>query len=252
MLFFNKKNKIDKKETSIKHIAFIMDGNGRWANKRGLPRSLGHREGCKRIKEIALACLDYKMQVMSLYCFSTENWKRDQKEIDYLFALLKEFFIKEIDELNEKGVRITTLGDLSRLPFATQEAIKEAKEKTKNNKIFTLNICLNYGGKDEIVRGVKSLLKAYDNHEITIDDIDEKKFESYLESKELPPIDVMVRTSGEQRISNYMLWELAYAELIFVQEHWPDFKKDSLDKVVEIFKTRDRRFGGAKDESGSK
>ena len=149
MLFFNRKNKIDKKETSIKHIAFIMDGNGRWANKRGLPRSLGHREGCKRIKEIALACLDYKMQVMSLYCFSTENWKRDQKEIDYLFALLKEFFIKEIDELNEKGVKITTLGDLSRLPLATQEAIKEAKEKTKNNKIFTLNICLNYGGKDE-------------------------------------------------------------------------------------------------------
>ena len=142
MLFFNRKNKIDKKETSIKHIAFIMDGNGRWANKRGLPRSLGHREGCKRIKEIALACLDYKMQVMSLYCFSTENWKRDQKEIDYLFALLKEFFIKEIDELNEKGVKITTLGDLSRLPLATQEAIKEAKEKTKNNKIFTLNICL--------------------------------------------------------------------------------------------------------------
>lgn len=248
MLFFNRKNKKEKEviKTSINHIAFIMDGNGRWANSRGLPRSLGHKEGCNRIKEVAEACYEYDIKVMSLFCFSTENWKRSKSEIDYLFNLLKEFFEKEMDDLHKKGFKVVTLGDLSRLPKETQDIIRVCKDKTRNNKNFTLNICLNYGGKDEIVRGVKSLISAYDRKEITIDRIDEKTFESFLESKELPPIDVMVRTSGEQRISNYMLWELAYAELVFVDEHWPDFKKENLKKVIKIYETRDRRFGGVK------
>lgn len=235
--------------TNAKHVAFIMDGNGRWAKRRGLPRSLGHREGCKRIKDITLACMDFKLDVMSIYCFSTENWKRSKSEIDYLFNLLRIFFKKEIDELDDLGVKVMTLGDLSRLPEATQKVIYKAKERTKNNKNFTLNICLNYGGKDEIVRAVKDLVTAIENKELTKEEITEEKFLSFMESHELPPVDLMVRTSGEQRISNYMLWEIAYAELVFVEEHWPDFRKENLRKVLEIYNTRDRRFGGVKDDS---
>lgn len=251
MSFFKRKNKRsnDIIETNIKHIAFIMDGNGRWAKKRGLPRSLGHREGCKRIKDITLACIDFKLEVMSIFCFSTENWKRSKSEIDYLFNLLKIFFEKEIDELDERGVKVVTLGDLTRLPIETQNVIYKAKERTKNNKNFILNICLNYGGKDEIVRAVKDVAIALENKTLNKEDINEKVFESFMESHELPPVDVMVRTSGEQRISNYMLWEIAYAELVFVDEHWPDFKKDNLRRVIEIYNTRDRRFGGVKNES---
>lgn len=251
MSFFKRKNKESNEiiETNIKHIAFIMDGNGRWAKKRGLPRSLGHREGCKRIKDITLACIDFKLEVMSIFCFSTENWKRSKSEIDYLFNLLKIFFEKEIDELDERGVKVVTLGDLSRLPLETQNVIYKAKERTKNNKNFILNICLNYGGKDEIVRAVKDVAIALENKTLNKDDINEKVFESFMESHELPPVDVMVRTSGEQRISNYMLWEIAYAELVFVDEHWPDFKKENLRRVIEIYNTRDRRFGGVKNES---
>lgn len=251
MSFFKRKNKESNEiiETNIKHIAFIMDGNGRWAKKRGLPRSLGHREGCKRIKDITLACIDFKLEVMSIFCFSTENWKRSKSEIDYLFNLLKIFFEKEIDELDERGVKVVTLGDLSRLPLETQNVIYKAKERTKNNKNFILNICLNYGGKDEIVRAVKDVAIALENKTLNKDDINEKVFESFMESHELLPVDVMVRTSGEQRISNYMLWEIAYAELVFVDEHWPDFKKENLRRVIEIYNTRDRRFGGVKNES---
>lgn len=251
MSFFKRKNKEsnDIIETNIKHIAFIMDGNGRWAKRRGLPRSLGHREGCKRIKDITLACIDFKLEVMSIFCFSTENWKRSKSEIDYLFNLLKIFFEKEIDELDERGVKVVTLGDLTRLPVETQDVICKAKERTKNNKNFVLNICLNYGGKDEIVRAVKDIAVALENKTLNKDDINEKVFESFMESHELPPVDVMVRTSGEQRISNYMLWEIAYAELVFVDEHWPDFKKENLRRVIEIYNTRDRRFGGVKNES---
>lgn len=248
MGIFKKKEKQSAEiiNTNIKHIAFIMDGNGRWAKKRGLPRSMGHREGCKRIKEIALLCADYNIRVMSLYCFSTENWKRPKDEVDYLFKLLEQFFKSDIDELNARGVKIRTLGDLTPLPEKTKEAIKQAKEVTKNNDKFILNICLNYGGKDEIVRASKDLALAIKNNEIDVKDINEDTFNSFMESSELPPIDCMVRTSGEQRISNYMLWELAYAELVFVPEHWPDFKEESFKNVLKIYASRDRRFGGIK------
>lgn len=251
-MFFSKKKKVKENEvlsTNITHIAFIMDGNGRWAKAHGLTRSMGHREGCKRIKEIALLCLEYNIKVMSLFCFSTENWKRPKQEVDTLFKLLEEFFVREIDELNKKGCLIRTLGDITKLPESCQKAISEAKEITKNNTKFILNICLNYGGKDEITRASKKIATAVSKHNLNVDDINENIFESYMESSGLPPIDVMVRTSGEQRISNYMLWELAYAELIFVDEHWPDFKRTSFEKVLKIYASRDRRFGGIK--SGS-
>ncbi len=251
MPFFRKKVKVefDPTTTSINHIAFIMDGNGRWAKRRGLPRSLGHKEGCKRIKEIALACQDFGIHVMSLFCFSTENWKRPKQEVDYLFQLLEQFFVEEIDELNQKKVRVHTLGDISKLPKSTIEAINKAKDITKNNSDFILNICLNYGGKDEIVKACKNVVKDVVDGNLNIDDINEEVFQNHMECFDLPPIDCMVRTSGEQRISNYMLWELAYAELIFVDEHWPDFKVDSLKNVLYLFSLRNRRYGGIK--SGS-
>ncbi len=248
-MFFHRKKKVKDVEvtaTNINHIAFIMDGNGRWAKSRGLPRTIGHREGCKRIKEVALLCLKYNIRVMSLFCFSTENWKRSKDEIDNLFKLLEQFFHSEIKELNQKGAKIITLGDLSPLPLSTQEVIKKAKEITKNNDKFILNICLNYGGKDEIVRACKKLCLDVKNNTLNPENIDEKLFESYMESKELPPIDCMVRTSGEMRISNYMLWELAYAELIFVNEHWPDFNEESFKNVLKTYALRDRRYGGVK------
>jgi len=183
-------NKINYKP--INHIAFIMDGNGRWAKKRFMPRSYGHREGVKRIRETLQLCLDYNIKVMTLFCFSTENWKRDQKEIDYLFSLFDEFFQKDIVELNKKGCKVLVMGTLSRLPQSTQEYIKKAKELTKNN--------------DKII--------------------------------------VMVRTSGEQRISNFVLWQMAYAELIFIDDYWPDFKKKQFLNILEEYTKRDRRFGG--------
>ena len=235
-----------KKEniTSINHIGFIMDGNGRWALKRGLTRSIGHEKGCEKIKEIALSCLEKNIKVMSTFCFSTENWKRDKHEIDYLFSLLGKFLQKEINELLKKGIKITTLGDLSKLPSSTQNIILKCKELTKNNNKFTLNICLNYGGKAEIVEGVNKLIKDIRLAKIKQQEIDESLFESYLESKDLPPLDVVVRTSGEQRVSNFMLWKLSYAEFIFVKENWPDFSSVSLDNVIKEYDSRDRRYGG--------
>lgn len=245
-MFFKRK----RQEQTLKiphHVAFIMDGNGRWAKKRGLPRSLGHREGCKRIKEVALLCLEYKIGVMSIFCFSTENWKRPQAEVDYLFKLLEEFFKKEIDEMNQKGIRVMTSGDITKLPVSTQTAIAVATDLTKTNKNLILNICLNYGGRDEIVTATKAIARSVLNYEITVDQIDENYFKSRMMCYELPDIDVMVRTSGEYRISNYMLYELAYAELIFLDQHWPSFNRKLFVEMLEIYSSRDRRFGGIKD-----
>lgn len=228
----------------ITHIAFIMDGNGRWAKKRLMPRSFGHREGVKRIKETLYLCLDYHIKVMTLFCFSTENWKRDQKEIDYLFSLFDEFFQTDIVELNEQGCKVNVMGEITRLPLSTQQYIKEAKEITKNNDKIILNICLNYGGRDEIVAASRQLAAEVQMGTLKWQDIDEQVFENHMMCAGLPPVDVMVRTSGEQRISNFVLWELAYAELIFINEPWPDFKKEQFIRVLEEFTKRDRRFGG--------
>ncbi len=246
-----KKNKANQNIVykPINHIAFIMDGNGRWAKRRGLPRSMGHREGCKRIKETAFLCEEFNIKVMSLFCFSTENWKRDQKEIDYLFNLLETFFRDEIDELNEHHAKVVTLGDLTRLPTSAQEAIRQAKEITKNNDGLILNICLNYGGQDEIVNAAIELATKVKKGTLSISDINKSTFESAMESHDLPPIDVLVRTSGEMRISNFMLYEAAYAEFVFIDDHWPDFKRPQFLKVLEEYSKRDRRFGGIKYES---
>ena len=234
-------------EKELKHIAFIMDGNGRWAKKRGLPRHLGHKRGCEVCTDIYEGCLENHIQVMSLYAFSTENWNRPKDEIDHLFNYLEIFFKKEIKRFMRDGSRVMVSGDLSRIPEKTRNVIYDSMERTKDNKNFVFNICLNYGGKSEIVRATKLIAEDIKNGVISIDDVNEKSFENYLYTKDLPPVDLLIRTSGEMRTSNFLLWQLAYAEFIFTKTCWPDFNKKELNECINEFKTRDRRYGGIED-----
>ena len=232
---------------NIKHIAFIMDGNGRWAKKRGLPRHLGHKEGCERVIEIYEECFDNGIKVMSLYAFSTENWNRPKSEINHLFNYLAVFFKREMKRLLSDGCQVRTSGDLSRLPEKTQKIIAEAKELTKDCKKFVFNICLNYGGRDDIVRAAKLFAKDVKEGKKDVDSLTEEEFQQYLYTTDLPPVDLLIRTSGEQRTSNYLPWQLAYAEFVFTPTPWPDFTKAEFDKCLEEFYSRSRRFGGIKE-----
>ena len=231
----------------LNHIGFIMDGNGRWAKKRGLPRHLGHKRGCEVCTDIYEGCLENGIKVMSLYAFSTENWNRPQDEIDHLFDYLAIFFKKEIKRFMKDGSRVMVSGDLSRIPEKTRKVIYDSIERTKDNKNFVFNICLNYGGKSEIVRATKLIAEEVKNGNISVEDINEKSFENYLYTKDLPPVDLLIRTSGEMRTSNFLLWQLAYAEFIFTKTYWPDFNKKELNECINEFKTRDRRYGGIED-----
>ena len=230
----------------LDHVAFIMDGNGRWANLRGLPRHLGHHEACKRIIEIFELCREFKIKVMSFYAFSTENWNRPQEEIDHLMDYLEEFFAKEIDYLDSVGARIMISGDLSRIRPRTREVCCAAIGRTANNADWVLNICLNYGGRDDIVRAAKSFAIDVKEGKVSIDSLDENAFASYLYTAGLPDIDLMIRTSGEQRLSNYLLWQNAYAEFVFTPVKWPDFKRDAFIDCLREYQERNRRFGGLK------
>ena len=235
-------------EIKLTHVAFIMDGNGRWAKRRGLPRHLGHKAGCERIIDIYEECIAQDIRVMSLYAFSTENWNRPKSEINHLFNYLEIFFKKEIDRLIRDGSVVRTSGDLSRLPEKTQKTIEDAKERTKNGKNFFFNICLNYGGKAEIVRATKNIASDVKEGKIQLDDITEDLFENYLYTTGLPPVDLLIRTSGELRTSNYMPWQLAYAEFIFPTTPWPDFTKEEFRKCIDEYYRRNRRFGGINDK----
>lgn len=233
-----------EKKCNIRHVAFIMDGNGRWAKARNLPRHLGHKAGCDRVTDIYEECLDQGIKCMSLYAFSTENWNRPKDEINHLFNYLEIFFKKEIKRMIKEGTRIIASGDLTRLPLKTQKVVNDSIEKTKDGKNFTFNICLNYGGKAELVRAAKMFAKDVKDGKKDIDDLDENSFEDYLYTKGLPPVDVLIRTSGELRTSNYLPWQLAYAEFIFPKTAWPDFTKEEFRKCIEEFNSRNRRFGG--------
>lgn len=236
-----------EKENKLLHIAFIMDGNGRWAKARHLPRHLGHKEGCERVIEIYEACREIGAKVMSLYAFSTENWNRPQAEIKHLFNYLDIFFKKEMDRMMKEGCRIIVSGDITPLPEKTKKTINKAIELTKDCKEFTFNICLNYGGKAELVRAAKMFATDVKEGKMDIESLDEKSFEQYLYTKDLPPVDLLIRTSGEQRTSNYLPWQLAYAEFVFTPTPWPSFTKDEFRKCIEEFKSRNRRFGGIKE-----
>jgi undecaprenyl diphosphate synthase len=223
-----------------------MDGNGRWASNKLLPRHLGHKEGIKRVKEIAYACLDFGIECMTVYAFSTENWNRPKNEIDHLFSYFEEFFKNNKDEFNKKDIQVRFMGDTSKLRKSTQVCIEEIKELTKNNRRLILNICLNYGGRQEIVRACKKIAIDYKNEKIDINNIDINVIKDYLDSSNLPEVDLLIRTSGEQRISNFLLYQLAYSEFIFTSTYWPDFNKDELIKCLEEYQNRNRRFGKIK------
>ncbi len=237
-----------EKKNNLQHVAFIMDGNGRWAKARHLPRHLGHKAGCERVIDIYEECYAQGIKVMSLYAFSTENWNRPKAEINHLFEYLESFFKREIKRLLKDGSRVIVSGDISKLPEKTRKTVLDSVDKTKDCQNFTFNICLNYGGKEEIVRASKNFAKDVLDGKKQIDDLNENTFEEYLYTKSLPPVDLLIRTSGELRTSNFLPWQLAYAEFIFPKVPWPDFTKEEFRNCLEEYYSRDRRFGGIKDE----
>jgi undecaprenyl diphosphate synthase len=235
-------------EKKLDHVAFIMDGNGRWAKLRGLPRYLGHKEACNRIIELFEVCREVKIKYMSFYAFSTENWNRPQEEIDHLMDYLEQFFHKEIDYLDSVGTRIVVSGDLSRIRPRTREICYQAIERTKKNDTWFINICLNYGGRDELVRAAKKVTLDYAAGKLKLEDLNEESFKRYFWVPELPDVDLMIRTSGEERLSNYLLYQNAYAEMVFTPVKWPDFKRNAFIDCLKEYQNRNRRFGGLKNE----
>ena len=238
------------KEQAPKHIAIIMDGNGRWAKKRHLPRVMGHREGMGTLKDIVRACSDEGVEVLTVYAFSTENWKRPLEEVDYLMNLLVEYRAKEIEELHQNHVQIRLSGEKEGLPEKCQRAIDEAIEKTKNNTGLIFNLAMNYGGRAEIVRAVKKIAARVEKGEITPEDISEAMLSDALYTAGLPEPDLMIRTAGDIRISNFLLWQLAYAEMACVEVSWPEFTPAKLREIVRGFALRERRYGGLTQEGG--
>lgn len=223
-----------------KHVGIIMDGNGRWAKKRGLPRTMGHREGMKTLKEIVKLSAAWGIDIVSVYAFSTENWKRPLEEVNFLMKLMIEVMQKELRELHEAGVKVNILGDLSPLPDATRKAIEDGLELTKDNKKMVLNIAFNYGGRQEIIQAVKTVVEEG----MASDEITEEKLSSLMYTKDMPDLDLVIRTSGEMRISNFMLWQIAYAELYVTDVLWPDFRETEYAKAIKDYQHRGRRFGG--------
>ena len=231
-----------------KHIAIIMDGNGRWAKRRGMPRTYGHKKGSENLKNIAIECNRIGIKALSVYAFSTENWKRPKAEIDYLMALPAEFKETFKGKFEEEDIRVIFSGRKDRFPKDVQDLIKDVEEKTKDRKGLILNICFDYGSYTEILNGVKEISELYKNGDIKLDDINEDLMYDHLYTRELPKLDLLIRTSGEERISNFLLWQLAYSELLFVKKHWPAFNRKELLKALDNFQSRNRRFGGLKED----
>ena len=229
-----------------KHVAIIMDGNGRWAKKRGLPRSLGHRAGVEMIRSAVKTCSSLGIKVLTVYAFSTENWKRPLEEVEVLMKLLTEYLQQETAELNSKNVRIRAIGKQEDLPLVAQKELERAKKLTENNTGLILNLALNYGGRVEILNAVRKIASLVQAGECKVEEIDEELFGSFLYTFGLPDPDLLIRTSGEMRVSNYLLWQLAYTELYITETLWPDFNKVELLKALLNYQQRDRRYGGLK------
>ena len=235
-----------------KHVAIIMDGNGRWATKKGLPRSAGHAAGVEALRDVIRASDDWGIQCLTIYAFSTENWARSKEEVGALMGLLLKYFESEIDELHEKKVRITILGNVDELPEAQRNAVCNAMERTKDNTGLRLNIALNYGGRVELVRVAKLLAEKVQAGEIQPDQINAEMFEAQLYTAGQPDVDLLIRTSGEMRLSNFLPWQSAYAELVFDRILWPDFDRAAYLKALREFASRNRRFGGVETKEAAK
>lgn len=226
------------------HVAIILDGNGRWAKKKHLPRNMGHVQGSKVVERIVEDAHNLGIKYLTVYAFSTENWKRPQSEVDALMKLLRDYLKNCIKRADKNNMRVRVIGDLTGLSKDLQDRIIELEDATKNNTGINFTIALNYGSRDEMVRAMKHMAKDLETGKITREDIAEDTFSRYLDTKGLPDPDLMIRTSGEERLSNFMLWQLAYTEFYFTDVLWPDFNKKELKKAIEYYNGRDRRFGG--------
>ena len=226
-----------------KHIAIIMDGNGRWAKAHGKPRVFGHQNGVKSVREVTEAAAELGIEYLTLYAFSTENWDRPKLEVNALMRLLIETVRKEVSTLMDNDIKLEAIGEISKLPSKTYEALQEGIEKTKDNKRMTLVLALNYSARWEITNAFKNLADDVSKNKVNPDSIEEKTVESYLTTNGIPDPELMIRTSGEQRISNFLLWQLAYAELYFTDVFWPEFRKQHLYEAIIDFQNRERRFG---------
>lgn len=231
-------------ENIPKHIGIIMDGNGRWATKRGLPRSLGHKEGTQRVIDIVEASYKLGVKSLSLYAFSTENWKRPEDEIAKLMELLIYYIRTQLNKIMKNNIKINVMGDISEFPLKVQKEVSRALSLTKMNDKMILNIGLNYGGRSEIIKAVKTISNEYKEGIINIEDIDEDTFSNYLYTNNQPELDLLIRPSGELRVSNFMLYQLAYCEFWFSDVLWPDFSEEVLYEAIIDYQNRDRRFGG--------
>ena len=238
----NLKNEIDINRIP-NHVAIIMDGNGRWANSRGLSRINGHKKGVNSVRNVVEAASELKICALTLYTFSTENWKRPKSEVNILMAILVNSLKKELKLFQKHDIKLQTIGNIDRLPYRARKELKEVVEKTINNRGLTLTLALNYGAKEEIVNAVKIISKKIVNNEIKIEEIDEKIINSHLYTFTLPVVDFLIRTSGEKRISNFLLWQIAYAELYFTDILWPDFRKKDFYEAILNYQRRERRFG---------
>lgn len=250
MFNFFKKNRLEEKieEKKLKkiptHVAIIMDGNGRWAKKRNMPRVKGHYEGMQTVKKITKYASKLGIQYLTLYAFSTENWARPKEEVSYLMDLPEKMFTSFMPELMENNVKVEVIGVVEKLPENTRRAVEDAIEQTKNNTGLKLIFALNYGSKDEIVTAVKRIAQGAANNEYKVEEIDEQLISDNLFTKDTPDPDLLIRTSGEQRISNFLLWQIAYSEFIFTKVAWPDFVEEEFYKALLEYQSRDRRFGG--------
>lgn len=235
-------NKIDKKKTP-QHVAIIMDGNGRWAKKKGMVRTFGHQNAIKAVRSAIEACDDLNIPFLTLYAFSSENWSRPTTEVNFLMNLLVKSLKKEIKALNENNIKLVTIGETHNLPTKVYDELSKVIEATKSNTKATLILALSYGSKDEILSAVKNIAKDVNKGDLDADKINSEVFKSYLYTADYPDVDLMIRTSGETRISNFMLWQIAYAELYFTDVLWPDFGKEDFYKAIINFQKRERRFG---------
>ena len=234
-----------------KHIAIIMDGNGRWARLKSLPRIAGHKEGINSVREITRICGELGVGYLTLYTFSTENWERPPTEVNALMTLLFSTINKEIKKLNKENVKFTTIGDLTMLPKKTKKGLEDGIRLTKNNSGLTLCLALNYGSRQEIINSIKLIAKAFQQGQISIDDINQKLFSSYLYTNKIPDPDLLIRTSGENRLSNFLLWQSAYTEIFMTKTYWPDFRENELFNAIINYQSRERRFGKVSEQISS-
>ena len=230
------------------HIAIIMDGNGRWAKSKGLLRNIGHQNGAKTVKEVVETCAKINVKYLTLYAFSTENWNRPKLEVELLMKLLISSLKKEVKTLQKNNIKLSTIGNLNSLPTKVAKELKDVIEKTKDNNRLTLTLALSYGSQEELIKTIKEISLKVKNNLISPENIDKSVINNHLYDHYLPDVDLLIRTSGEQRISNFLLWEIAYAELFFSDILWPDFNKENLFEAILNYQNRERRFGKTSDQ----